>query len=379
MQELYKYYKGKMLRCGYTTGSCAAAASKASVEMLLSEKRVDYVKIITPKKSELTLEITDSEITSEYASCAVKKDSGDDPDVTNGMLIYARAEKISSGIVIEGGIGIGRITKDGLDQPVGAAAINSVPRQMIASSVHEIMEKHNYRYGIRITIYAPNGEKIARKTYNPRMGIIGGISIIGTTGIVEPMSSAALIETIRMEERMKKAGGYDNLLLTLGNYSESFISEVMPDILGMSVKCSNYIGEAVDAAIEYGFKSVLIIGHVGKLVKLGAGIMNTHSSQADGRMEVLMACGVIAGAELSILKKLPDCVTIDDALGILESAGVFEKTVSALMKKIQYHLEMKAHGSIKIAALVFSNKYGIIGKTEHADKMINLISEEYNG
>ncbi len=379
MQELYKYYNGKKLRCGYTTGSCAAAASKASVAMLLSGKRVDYAKIITPKKSELTLEITDCEITPEYASCAVKKDSGDDPDVTNGMLIYARAEKISSGIVIEGGIGIGRITKDGLDQPVGAAAINSVPRQMIASSVHEIMEKHNYWYGIRITIYAPDGERIARKTYNPRIGIIGGISIIGTTGIVEPMSSAALIETIRMEERMKKTGGYDNLLLTLGNYSESFISEVMPDILGRSVKCSNYIGEAVDAAIEYGFKSVLIIGHAGKLVKLGAGIMNTHSSQADGRMEVLMACGVIAGAELSILKKLADCVTVDDAFGILKSAGVFEKTISVLMEKIQYHLEIKAHGSIKIAALVFSNKYGIIGKTEHADKLINLITEEYNG
>ena len=379
MQELYKYYNGKKLRCGYTTGSCAAAASKASVAMLLTGDRVDYVKIITPKKAELTLEITDCEITPKYASCAVKKDSGDDPDVTNGMLIYARAEKISSGIVIEGGIGIGRITKAGLDQPVGAAAINSVPRQMIASSVHEVMEKYDYRYGIRITIYAPDGERIAQKTYNPRMGIIGGISIIGTTGIVEPMSSAALIETIRMEERMKKSGGCDNLLLTLGNYSESFISELMPDILESSVKCSNYIGEAIDTAIEFGFKSVLIVGHAGKLVKLGAGIMNTHSSQADGRMEVLMACGVIAGVELNILEKLPDCVTVDDAFGILKASGVFEKTVSVLMKKIQYHLEIKARGSIEIAALVFSNKYGIIGKTEHADKLINLITEEYNG
>ena len=379
MQELYKYYNGKKLRCGYTTGSCAAAASKASVAMLLTGDRIDYVKIITPKKAELTLEITDCEITPKYASCAVKKDSGDDPDVTNGMLIYARAEKISSGIVIEGGIGIGRITKAGLDQPVGAAAINSVPRQMIASSVHEVMEKYDYRYGIRITIYAPDGERIAQKTYNPRMGIIGGISIIGTTGIVEPMSSAALIETIRMEERMKKSGGCDNLLLTLGNYSESFISELMPDILESSVKCSNYIGEAIDTAIEFGFKSVLIVGHAGKLVKLGAGIMNTHSSQADGRMEVLMACGVIAGVELNILEKLPDCVTVDDAFGILKASGVFEKTVSVLMKKIQYHLEIKARGSIEIAALVFSNKYGIIGKTEHADKLINLITEEYNG
>lgn len=379
MFEEYIYHGREKLRCGYTTGSCAAAAAKAAVEMLLTGNTVDHVKLLTPKGISLDLDVLEHEINSEHASCAIKKDSGDDPDITNGILVYAKAEKIEDGIEIDGGKGIGRITKNGLDQPVGTAAINSIPRKMIAEATAEIIEEYEYRGGIKITISVPDGEKLAQKTYNPRMGIEGGISIIGTSGIVEPMSNAALIETIRTEERIRKAEGVKNLLLTIGNYSESFLAAKMPFVLQRSVKCSNFIGEAIDIALELGFESILIIGHIGKLVKLGTGIMNTHSAQADGRMDILVTCGVLAGIDVDILKKLPECVTVDEALSIFESISMRNKVAEILMDRTQYYLDAKVKNAVKIGAVMFSNKYGIIGRTKNADYLIKSIMEEYSG
>lgn len=379
MFERYIYHGKEKLRCGYTTGSCAAAAAKAAAEMLMTGDVVHTVSIMTPKGVALELDVQNCHIEKDYAVCSVVKDSGDDPDITNGISVFAKAEKIPSGIEICGGEGIGTVTAKGLDQPVGAAAINSVPRKMIKEAVSEIAEENDYYGGFKITVSVPGGEELARKTYNSRMGIEGGISIIGTSGIVEPMSSAALVETIRMEERVRKAEGIKNLLLTIGNYSDDFLTEKMPHIPDKGVKCSNYIGEAIDAALEYGFESILIVGHIGKLVKLGAGIMNTHSAQADGRMDVLVTCGVLAGADIKILQKIPDCVTVDAALEILQSAGVLEKVSEILMQKAEYYLNAKVKSAVKIGAMMFSNKFGIIGQTSCAKELIQLITEEYNG
>lgn len=379
MFKRYIYHGKEKLRCGYTTGSCAAAAAKAAAEMLLTGDIVSSVSIMTPKGVALEPDVYNCRIEKDYAVCSVVKDSGDDPDITNGISVFAKAEKIPSGVEICGGEGIGTVTAKGLDQPVGAAAINSVPRKMIKEAVSEIAEENDYYGGFKITVSVPGGEELARKTYNPRMGIEGGISIIGTSGIVEPMSSAALVETIRMEERVRKAEGIKNLLLTIGNYSDDFLTEKMPHIPDKGVKCSNYIGEAIDAALEYGFESILIVGHIGKLVKLGAGIMNTHSAQADGRMDVLVTCGVLAGADIKILQKIPDCVTVDAALEILQSAGVLEKVSEILMQKGEYYLNAKVKSAVKIGALMFSNKFGIIGQTSCVEELIQLITEEYNG
>ncbi|MBQ7008159.1 MAG: cobalamin biosynthesis protein CbiD [Ruminococcus sp.] len=367
------------LRCGYTTGSCAAAAAKAAAEMLLSEVNVSFVGISTPKGIKLKLDVLEPMINENYAECAIKKDSGDDPDITNGILVFARVSKIVSGIEITGGRGIGIITKTGLDQPVGEYAINSVPRKMIKSALEEIAEKYDYHGGLRAEISVPNGEEIAKKTYNPRMGIEGGISIIGTSGIVEPMSNSALIDTIRLEAKMRYSEGYRNLLLTLGNYSENYIQKSMPFVLEKSVKCSNFIGEAIDIALETGFERILIIGHIGKLVKLGAGIMNTHSAQADGRMDVLVTCGMLADADVNLLKEIPQCVTVDSALDILKSGGYMEKTLDILADRAEYYLNAKVKNEIEIGAVMFSEKHGISVKTSLADKLIKMISEEYNG
>ncbi|MBP1560692.1 MAG: cobalamin biosynthesis protein CbiD [Oscillospiraceae bacterium] len=379
MLEEYVYHGKRKLRCGYTTGSCAAAAAKAAAEMLITGETLSSVRISTPKGIDLDLEVLESVTSRDYAECAIKKDSGDDPDITNGILVFAKVSYIPCGIEIARGKGIGVVTKAGLDQPMGEFAINSVPRKMITEAVNEIVEKFDYHGGFRVEISVPDGEEIAKKTYNPRMGIEGGISIIGTSGIVEPMSNSALIDTIRVEAKMRQADGYRNLLLTLGNYSESFVQNTMSFALEKSVKCSNFIGEAIDIALETGFERVLIIGHIGKLVKLGAGIMNTHSAQADGRMDVLVTCGVLAGADIDSLKKIPECATVDAALDILKENGYMEKTLEILAQRAEYYLNAKVKNEIEIGAVMFSDKHGITVKTSLADRLIDLISEEYNG
>ncbi len=370
-------YKGKQkLRCGYTTGSCAAGASKAAAGMLLTGQIIYSTEIMTPKGIRLNLETDGQKISGSKASCCVVKDSGDDPDVTDGIKVFAEVSLIEKGIEISGGEGIGKVTKAGLDQPVGEWAINSVPRKMIESALAEISELYEYKGGFKVVISVPDGETIAKKTYNPRMGIEGGISIIGTTGIVEPMSSSALVETIRTEARVRRSAGDRNMLLTIGNYSESFVQSEMPFSLDRSIKCSNFIGDAIDIGLETGFESILIIGHIGKMVKLGAGIMNTHSACADGRMDVLVTCGVLAGVGTDVLKKIPSCATVDAALDIFRQAGAVEKVLDVLTDRVEYYLNAKVKNEIRTAAVIFSYQHNITVKTSQADTLIRAISEE---
>ena len=374
--EEYIYKGREKLRCGYTTGSCAAAAAKASAEMLFREREVKTVELMTPKGILLELEVCDAEISKESACCAVVKDSGDDPDITNGVKVYSRVELIPSDIEILGGEGIGVVTREGLDQPVGEAAINSVPRRMIGEVLSDTAERYGYSGGFRVTVSIPAGVELARKTFNPRIGIEGGISVIGTSGIVEPMSNTAVIETIRTEAKMRRAGGQRNMLLTIGNYSEDYVRGKLPFSLERSITCSNFIGDAIDIGLELGFESILIIGHIGKLVKLGAGIMNTHSSWADGRMEVLVTCGLLAGADTETLRRLPDCATADAAMDILDENGYLEGTAAVLEKRMDSYLRGRVKDQAKIGALAFSYKRELIIKTELAEELIKAITEE---
>lgn len=376
MLEEYIYHGAKKLRCGYTTGSCAAGAAKAAAYMLLTGNEQKRVSLMTPKGIELDLEILDISRTDSTVSCAVRKDGGDDPDITDGILVYCRAEKISQGIEIYGGEGIGIVTKAGLDRPQGDFAINTVPRKMITEAVSEICAETRYSGGIRITVYVPGGAELAKKTYNPRMGIEGGISIIGTSGIVEPMSTKALIDTIRTEAAMRKAEGIKDIIITLGNYGGDFLSKEMPFAQGKNIKCGNYIGEAIDIAAEYGFESALIVGHIGKLAKLGAGIMNTHSAEADGRLEVLVTCGLLAGCGTQPLKEILQCATADAALDILAAEGKLEKAMDILMERSQRYLEARASGSINIGAVMFSNVRGVLGMTSGAEEIIRRIAAD---
>ena len=373
MLDRFVYKDKKKLRCGFTTGSCAAAASKAATVMLLSKHSVDVISIMTPKGIKLDLRVIEVTIGNNEVTCAIQKDAGDDADATNGILVYSTVKKVYMGVHIEGGIGVGRVTKPGLDQEIGQAAINLVPREMIREAVTAVCEDAEYSGGLEIIISIPQGIEIAKKTFNPRLGIEGGISVLGTSGIVEPMSEIALVDTIRAEMSMLVAGGSEYLIATPGNYGETFISGSLTLALNKTVKCSNFIGDTIDIAFEYKLKGLLFIGHIGKLVKIGAGIMNTHSKWADGRMEIICSCALIAGADTILLKKILECVTTDEALELLSQAGIMEDTMKILMKRIDSHLQHRAWEELTIGAVIFSNKYGLLGKTEKVDSLIKQL------
>jgi cobalt-precorrin-5B (C1)-methyltransferase len=373
--ELMRSVNGKLLRCGYTTGACAAAAAKAAGTMLLIGAPVNRISIGTPKGVALTLDVLDIRQAADYASCAVRKDSGDDPDVTDGALIYARVERSEHGITIDGGEGVGRVTRPGLDQPVGAAAINSIPREMITRELCETAEKYGYEGGFSVVIYIPGGEELVKRTFNPRLGIEGGISVIGTTGIVEPMSNQAMADTLRLELRQLGAAGVRDVLLTPGNYGEIFARELLGLSMDGHVTCSNFIGDAIDGAVELGFMRILLVGHIGKLVKLGLGITNTHSSFGDGRMETLLACALEAGAELSLLKGISHSVTTDAALALIWDAGLLERTMTELGKRIDFCLSRRVPEGVTIGYLCFTNAQplrGVLTKSANADELLNI-------
>ncbi|HWS29488.1 MAG TPA: cobalt-precorrin-5B (C(1))-methyltransferase CbiD [Clostridia bacterium] len=373
-----KNVDGKLLRCGYTTGACAAAAAKAAVLMLLTGKPVSSVSIPTPKGVLLALDVLDAMISEASASCAVKKDSGDDPDVTNGVLVYAKVERSAEGVRISGGEGVGRVTKPGLDQPVGEAAINSTPRRMIAVAAEGVCAELGYTGGISVSISVPGGKELAKRTFNPRMGIMDGISVIGTTGIVEPMSNAALIDTVRLELRQLAASGAKAVLLTPGNYGETFAGTKLGLSMKAHVACSNFIGDAIDAAVELGLTQIFLIGHIGKLVKLGVGMTNTHSGNGDGRMETLLACALEAGAKLPLLKGIMACVTTDAALALLNKAGLLKNAMEILGERIDATLKRRVPEGIEIGFLCFTNAEGfggVLAQSENAEGWIRLWRE----
>lgn len=357
----YVTQAGKKLRCGYTTGSCAAAAAKAATLMLLTGQTVSSVELMTPKGIALTLDVMDAALRGRVATCAVRKDAGDDPDITDGVLVYASVHKTDGGISIDGGEGVGRVTKPGLDQPVDAAAINSVPRRMIADEVSVICSQCGYAGGIAVTLFIPGGAELARRTFNPRMGITGGLSVIGTTGIVTPMSSQALIDTLRLALRQLAARGCRDVLLTPGNYGEAFARDALHLSLDTHISCANFIGDAIDAALEEGFTRLLLVGHIGKLVKLGIGMTNTHSSHGDGRIETLLACALEAGADLPLLRAMPGCVSTDAALALLNEAGLMQAAMRILSARIDDCLCRRVPDDIDIGYICFTNAEGIAG------------------
>lgn len=371
--EEYQFSQGKSLRCGYTTGSCATAAAKAAAYMLLTGRRAETVRIDTPKGIVLDLEPLDVEMHEEYVSCAIRKDSGDDPDDTNGILVYARVEKIpGDGVEICGGEGVGKVTKPGLACAVGGPAINPTPRKMITAEVGRVMTDSGYSGGLRVTVSMPEGAEIAKKTFNPRLGIVGGLSVLGTSGIVEPMSEKALIETMYVEINAQKAKGNKNLLVFFGNYGEDFTRDVMHLNLEDAVTCSNFVGELLDYAVYCGFETLLLIGHSGKLVKLAQGVMNTHSKYADCRTELFALEAMFHGASVETGREIYKCLTTDEVTKILKREGLFEPVIRKVTEKIDFYMQHRVHGKIKTAALMFSNVYGILGKTEYADELVEL-------
>ncbi len=430
------------LRRGFTTGSCAAAASKAAAQLLFEDFCAEKVSLLTPKGIFLEIKIESREKKEGWARCSVKKYAGDDPDITDGIRIYSTVslyadkplpdglcadkplpdglctDKFSSGVscagdasadsvyyahhwyaektgddlilYLRGGEGIGRVTRAGLSCPVGMWAINPVPRRMIFAEAARAAQKAGFKGSVWITLEIPGGEEIARKTFNPRLGIEGGLSVLGSSGIVEPMSEPALLETIRLEIGQKALEKEACLLMVPGNYGERFLAEKLLLPVEKAVKCSNYIGKALDMAVDAGIEKILLVGHAGKLIKLAAGVMNTHSKAADGRMECLAAYGAACGASREMAGQILDCVTVDEALGILEQKeGLREETTALAMRRISAVLrrrtevrqglegKQKAKGHVRVEAILFTDERGILGMTDGAEELVRMVSENH--
>ncbi len=354
-----------MLRRGHTTGTCAAAASKAAAEMLINGTDVLSVTVVTPRGIALDLPVEDASRGEGWVRCAVRKDGGDDIDVTDGHLVFSEVHLADDGIKIDGGPGVGRVTKKGLDQPVGAAAINRVPRSMISEALEGIRMTLGYDGGFDVVISIPDGQELAEKTFNPRLGIEGGISVLGTSGIVEPMSEKAIIDTIKAEMSIRKEEGMKFLLVVPGNYGAGYIGTIGGLDPESAVRCSNYVGDTLDYACELGFEGLLLVGNLGKLVKLAGGIMNTHSREADARMEILAANAALAGASAETVCGIMGCISTDDALDFLDGE-LIGKTMDIISEKIEFHMNHRTGGRMKCGAFIFSSKHGMIGRTPEA-------------
>lgn len=373
----------KELRKGFTTGSCGAAAAKAALYMLLTGSVKDEIEIITPGGAVFRTEVKDIFREGNRVRCAVVKDGGDDPDVTTGLHVRAevRAEERDDGkleIQIEGGPGVGRVTLPGLDQPVGNAAINRVPRQMIEKELSEVAELLDFRGRIRVILSVPGGEAAAERTFNPRLGIEGGISILGTTGIVEPMSTRAILDTIRVELNQRKALGDRIAAVSPGNYGLNFMKETYGYDLNRSVKCSNYVGDTVDMVREMGFRGMLLTGHIGKLIKVSGGIMNTHSKEGDARMELLAAGVIRAGGSTDTLRGILNCQVTEEALGIIqgESPELLRKSMDAVMDRILYYLRKRAGEELPVECILYSNEFGLLAASPGAMAMLEKLELE---
>ena len=367
----------KLLRCGYTTGTCAALAAAGAARLLLTGTAPETVALRTPKGIVVEVAPLFCRTVAEGAECAIEKDGGDDVDVTTGLPVIAGVAlrpELSGEVRIHGGEGVGRVTKPGLDQPVGEAAINHVPRAMIKEALEKEAESAGYAGGFDVTISIEGGAETAKRTFNPHMGVEGGLSVLGTSGIVEPMSQQAILDTIQLEmgQAALRAVSPRRLILAPGNYGLDYLHEKMPALKNIPVvKTSNFIGDTMDMAAASHFEEVVLVGHIGKLVKLAGGVMNTHSRTADCRTELLCAHAALCGASRDVCAALMNAATTDACIEILDGAEMREPVLSSLLDAIQLHLDRRAAGAFRVGAVLFSNQYGPLGQTRTAKELLD--------
>lgn len=386
----YVSKNGRFMRKGITTGTCAAAAAYGAVTMLLTGRLPESVSIVTPSGEKVLVDIKQDK-ESDIASFFVIKDSGDDPDVTNGARITVSAEKVDityssdkvfsdaayPGIFIAGGEGVGIITKEGLEQPVGYPAINKVPRRMIFETAGDVRNEAGYEGGILITISVKDGEAMAARTFNPELGIKGGISILGTSGILEPMSDKAIVDSIETLIKQQAALGHRTLLITPGQYGQGYVRDKLVMDTKDSIKCSNFIGDAIDLAVSYDFTHILFVGNFGKLIKLAAGIMNTHSRVADARMDILCTHLALCGGNEDMVRQIYECINTDSALDKLKEWGLYDEVLNGIIGRIHMHLVKRSGDKCRIGAMIFSEKYGFLGETEYAEEILGEYRSEH--
>lgn len=358
------------LREGVTTGSCAAAAALGSVIWQLDGRCPSKVEIQTPAGRYLSLEICPL----DYGTCGVIKDAGDDPDVTDGCMVTARVKigEKEGPVTFLAGEGVGVVTVPGLKVAVGEPAINPVPRKMIMDAVKPYLNGCS----ACITVSIPGGRELAEKTFNSRVGVEGGLSILGTSGIVRPMSEEAMKESLVLEMRVRFCQGHSNLFFVLGAEGEKTVK----DIFGSQMCCvlvSNYIGFMLDEAAKLHVKKIVVAGFAGKLVKLAADIMNTHSHVADGRRETLCTYAALAGASTEIIREIYQCRTVTAAMEVIEKSGyinIWTDIASEAARKCS----LRVHGEIQVAVVLFDKGKRILGCSDNTAQILNHSLEDFS-
>lgn len=356
-------------KTGFTTGSCAAGAAKAACLLLKNNEHSSEVDISLPEGQRIKLNLNTKSFKKDngVARVGIIKDAGDDPDITHGLEIQATIRVLSNSgdIIIRGGHGVGVVTKKGLQIPVGESAINPVPQQMIRAAVREVFMEEE----VEVIIEVPEGVEIAHKTLNPRLGIIGGISILGTTGIVRPMSEEAFKTSILPELDQALAYGHHAVILTPGHYGYRAATEQLKVPEEAIIQMSNFVGFLLEEAAFRKIEKVVLFGHIGKLIKVAGGIFHTHTHVADARMEILLTHAALAGVPLKRLKELAEFPTTEGAAKELVAEG-WEGLLFELAHRASLRAMDHVHGQIQIGTVFTLLNGEMVAWDEQAEKII---------
>ena len=361
----YLYFRGKKLRYGYTTGSSATAATKAALMYILDDSKHDIpeVTIKLPSGNSLTISVNSLEKKENSVLASVIKDGGDDPDVTHGLEIYSKVSlRNDSKINIFGGIGVGKVTKKGLPIAPGNSAINPVPLKMIRETVEEMLPEG---LGADVEIFVPKGEETAKKTLNAKLGIIGGISILGTTGIVKPMSEESWKASLAIELKMALENtGNGEAIFLFGNRGKQYLSDNFEDNTSQAIVISNFVGYMFDRACEFEAKKIYFIGELGKFVKVAGGIFHTHSRVSDAKMEILTANALLVGESTENMKKIMASNTTEEATKYIEKTEVYSLLAEKAKQKCEEYCRRNGW-DMEVETLIISAEKEVLGNSRH--------------
>jgi cobalt-precorrin-5B (C1)-methyltransferase len=357
----------RVLRYGNTTGAYATATAKAALITLL-DKPIDRVGIPSPLGLRFEILIRECKKLSDDTAVAYAiKNAGEDIDVTDKMEISATVKLTDDGkIRIRGGKGVGTVTKPGLPVPVGAAAINPTPRKMIEEAIREVLPSGK---GVEVTISAPEGEEVADKTQNLKLGIVGGVSILGTTGVVRPLSMTAYRRSLVPQIDVALAQNYERIFLVPGNIGEKLAKQTFKVPEDAIVQTGDFMGYMLKMAVEKGAKEITVFGHPGKLVKLAAGIFNTHHKMGDARMEVIAAYAGAAGADTELIQKILQSNTTEETIKFLEQAKLLQPTFNQIAEQACLRSVEIVKKKAKISVIIVSMDGTILGTSKNARSM----------
>ena len=351
------------LKTGYTTGSCATAASKAALLSIINQKKIENIDILLPKRSYLKIPIDSCEFEFDKAKCIVIKNGGDDPDVTHGAEIIVEltfTEKINE-IEIDGGEGVGIVTKQGLGLEINKPAINPVPKKMIIENLREAGKEILLEKGIRVIISVPKGKELGPKTDNPRLGIVNGISILGTSGIVIPFSTAAYAASIRQNLDVAIAAGNDIVVLTTGGRSEDFAKKIVDLPEHCFVQIGDFSGYAIQQCGRKDIKRAYVVGFIGKLAKMAAGVKQTHVKGSKVDMSFLSELAQKCNANENVIQEIKKANTARHVSEIIQEnqvKGFFDLICGETYKHMRKHSEEK----VPIDVILFDFEGNILAR-----------------